>query len=83
MPAGHRHLDCPLGMFCFILSNVEGLALDIGKILLIDQMRFKYFGHIHPVGLDNKPARDDISNGANNPDVTRIRSVWTDCGKGL
>lgn len=31
VPASHRYLDRPLGLLCFILSNVEGLALDVDE----------------------------------------------------
>jgi len=42
MASSHSYFDCPLGMF---------LAIDIGKILFIDQVRFKHLVHIHPVSL--------------------------------
>ena len=50
MPAGHGRFDRPLGML---------LALDIGEILFIDQMRFKDFGHVNVTRFGGKPARDD------------------------
>jgi len=36
MPSGNGNFRGSFGLFCFILSNVAGLSLDVGKIIVIN-----------------------------------------------